>query len=329
MTRYWVLNDKRDAHGPYEVADLGRLRTLRPESQVAAEGTTDWKPARNFTELRTLFESTAPSTPPWPPQLPQPAPSTKGEVFRWCLQFNLPGETQARVGIAESVSRQDVLDFIHRAEKAGMAKFQSAEPLGPGEVLVPRVSSPPPPVSGSPMLSASSPPSGARIGQALLILLGLPLLLVVLAGLFGSSPNDPLTPTAYVMKGRARPADPQREAIIREVEAERRAASEKAEETAKKYRGTPIDYPTFFAKVKTGLPLGKRYTFRAKVNHNFSMMDPTGEIAGHFLSTTFHPEEIDSDNRARVEQFLKGTDNQVFNVTAAMMTDDLHVYRLE
>lgn len=47
-----------------------------------------------------------------------------------------------------------------------------------------------------------------RIGILLSIIFGLPLLFFVLAGVLVSSPNDPVTPTAHVQKGHARPANP-------------------------------------------------------------------------------------------------------------------------
>lgn len=98
---------------------------------------------------------------------------------------------------------------------------------------------------------------------------------------------------------------------LREQEARR----QRAEKVAQRLQGTSIDYPTFFAKAKgTGLPLGRRYTFRAMVSHNFCLHDAGGY--DHILCVE---SQIDDDNLARLEQFLKGPDRQDLNVTAAML----------
>jgi hypothetical protein len=99
------------------------------------------------------------------------------------------------------------------------------------------------------------------------------------------------------------------------AEADRQRAEAQRQEAAERVWGIPIDYPTFFAKAKgTGLPLGKRYKFRAKVSHDFCLSDPDGYE--HILCGG---SQIDEDNSARLEQFLKGPDRPVLNVTAAMM----------
>lgn len=61
------------------------------------------------------------------------------------------------------------------------------------------------PACGTPIPSRIS---AKRIGIALLIVFGLPLLFLVLAALLTPSPNDPIVPTAHVQKGQARPANP-------------------------------------------------------------------------------------------------------------------------
>lgn len=182
------------------------------------------------------------------------------------------------------------------------------------------------PACGIPIASRTSP---KRIGIALAIVFGLPLLFI----LFGSSPNDPVAPAAHVQEGLAKPA---MAAKIHRLEAERKGKEERAEQLAKRLRGTPIDYPTFFAKAKAGLPLGKRFTFRAKVTHGFALMDQSGETTGHFLTTghSSFNNRIDEDNRPKVDQFLKGPDDQIFNVTAGMLANEdgfneVVVFRLE
>lgn len=171
--------------------------------------------------------------------------------------------------------------------------------------------------------------SWKRIGIALAIVFGLPLLFLLVAALLTPSPNDPIAP-AHVQGGLAQPEDQERAARIRKVEAERKANQEKAEHAAQKFRGTPIDYPTFFAKAKgTGLKIEKRYTFQATVTHAFCLYDPAGEH-DHLMCVEA---DIDENNSERLEQFLKGPDRQVLRVTAKMeggtYTGKVIIVRLE
>lgn len=69
---------------------------------------------------------------PWPHQLAPPRPSAKGHTYRWYLQFFMPGEGKPRAAIADGVSRQDMLNYIHETERSGAAKFRIARPVSQG-----------------------------------------------------------------------------------------------------------------------------------------------------------------------------------------------------
>jgi hypothetical protein len=147
-------------------------------------------------------------------------------------------------------------------------------------------------------------------------------------------PGSPLDTQAreYIRTAEGRIAEAERRSLQEEAEkrkaeeeAERRQAKAEAEkrraqEMAEKLQGTPIEYAEFFAKMKTGMKLNKRYRFRAKVSHDLCLSDPVEDSFEHGACgpedcSPYYPFDIPS----QYERFLKGPDRQIFNVTAAMV----------
>lgn len=67
---------------------------------------------------------------PWPDKLQPPPPSAEGPTYRWYCTFVMPGEKAVLAAVVESVSRKDLLDFLHRAQRSGAAHFHSVNSIG-------------------------------------------------------------------------------------------------------------------------------------------------------------------------------------------------------
>lgn len=80
--------------------------------------------------------------------------------------------------------------------------------------------------------------------------------------------------------------------------------------------GEQIDYPTFFAKVHTGLPVGKRYRFYAILSHNLCIKSDRT-----YSSHLWCGARADFDNQAEYESLLRGTDDVSGTIVASMGAD--------
>ena len=106
------------------------------------------------------------------------------------------------------------------------------------------------------------------------------------------------------------------------LEAQRRQAEEKEKLTRE--QGEPIEYSVFYAKaLSTGLPAGKRYRFRAEVDHHLILDLPGG---GHGLHSS-----AAFDDEAQYEQFLQGPDRQTRTIVVSMGDNGrgVQIHRIE
>jgi hypothetical protein len=95
-------------------------------------------------------------------------------------------------------------------------------------------------------------------------------------------------------------------------------AQPSAEETERQQAvlGTPIDYPTFFAKIHTGLPIEKRYRFNAVLSHDLCIMSDSTSASHLFCGT-----RADFDSQAEYESLLRGNDRPSGTIVASMGAD--------
>jgi hypothetical protein len=82
--------------------------------------------------------------------------------------------------------------------------------------------------------------------------------------------------------------------------------------------GEQIDYPTFFAKSRTGLPIGKRYRFYAILSQNLCIKSDS-TYNSHLCCDT----RAAFDNQAEYESLLRGTDNVSGTIVASMGADGI------
>jgi hypothetical protein len=82
--------------------------------------------------------------------------------------------------------------------------------------------------------------------------------------------------------------------------------------------GEEIDYPTFFAKIHTGLPIGKRYNFKATITHALCIMSDSTTDSHLFCGA-----RANFDNQAEYENLLRGTDNASGTIVASMGADGI------
>jgi hypothetical protein len=89
--------------------------------------------------------------------------------------------------------------------------------------------------------------------------------------------------------------------------------------------GEQIDYPTFFAKIHTGLPIGKRYRFNAILSHDLCLKSDMTTGSHLFCGT-----RADFDNQAEYESLLRGPDNVSGTIIASMGADgtvNIHAFQ--
>lgn len=125
---------------------------------------------------------------------------------------------------------------------------------------------------------------------------------------------------AAIAKAEAdRAAETQRQQAARE-EAQLRQQQE--QEKLEREQGEQIEYKLFYAKAKsTGLPIGKRFRFRAFVNLDLLLEDGSG----NYLSG-----EAAFDDEGQHERFLQGPDKQFRTVVASMGYDGrVQIHRIE
>jgi hypothetical protein len=80
--------------------------------------------------------------------------------------------------------------------------------------------------------------------------------------------------------------------------------------------GVPIDYPTFYAKSHTGLPVGKRYNFHAILTHDLCIQsDP--HVTYDLLCST----RADFDKQEEYESLLRETGYGEGTIVASMGAD--------
>jgi cell division protein FtsB len=123
---------------------------------------------------------------------------------------------------------------------------------------------------------------------------------------------------------------------IAKAEADRYAEMQRrAEEKEKQAReqGEPIDYSLFYAKAKsTGLPIGKRFRFRAKINHDLHLSVDSLSLAGMAsLDKLFVYTHAAFDDEAQYERFLQGPDNWPTHTIVASMgyNGRVQIHRIE
>lgn len=123
-------------------------------------------------------------------------------------------------------------------------------------------------------------------------------------------PNDPLVGPAKKALEAAEKARQEYRLVAAQQEEQRKAAVEKENAAV----GEEIDYETFYAKSKTGLPLGKRYRFEACLSSSVSCLDNTSE----FVNQTICGLEPEFDDEAEYEAVLREGRRQCGTVVASM-----------
>jgi len=131
-------------------------------------------------------------------------------------------------------------------------------------------------------------------------------------------------------------SDRQRLAAVNEAiaktEADRLAEAQRQKEEQARLaveEGEPIDYALFYAKAQSvGLPIGKRFRFRAQIGHNLLLSEACGDP--HCTGKMLGGNDAAFDDESQYERFLQGSDSQNRTVVASMGSDGrIKIHRIE